>query len=286
MKSQKSFSNDKPTLFLVPTPIGNLDEMTPRAIDVLKAVDIIAAEDTRVTGSLLKKFDINTRIIQHQSFNEAESSNGLINLLGKGYNVALVSDAGYPLVSDPGQNIVRKAAALGFNVVPLSGCNAALNALVASGLSVQPFTFIGFLNSGKTERIKELNKYKTLPTTLIFYEAPHRIEKMLKDALEVLGDRQACLAREITKCFEEFIRGSLSEILRECKNLKGEMVVVIDGFKEEKDPAIDMGHIINLVNEKMKEGLSTSEAIKETAKSTGVSKNIIYDVVHNKKFNC
>ncbi|MCI6271404.1 MAG: 16S rRNA (cytidine(1402)-2'-O)-methyltransferase [Erysipelotrichaceae bacterium] len=283
MISQKSFQNEKPTLYLVPTPIGNLDEMMPRAIEILKMVDIIAAEDTRVTISLLKKFEINTRVIQHQTHNEIESSQGLINLLNKGYNIALVSDAGYPLISDPGQNIVELAVNNGFNVVPISGCNAALNALVASGLQVQPFTFVGFLSANKTERIKELNFYKNFPTTLIFHEAPHRIEKMLNDCFEVLGDRKICLAREITKCHEEFIRGTLSEVIKHIDSLKGEMVVVIEGYKEEKNVAIDMGNILNLVNKKIEEGFSKSEAIKDVAKFTGISKNKIYDLVHSKK---
>lgn len=282
MIRQKSFENEKPTLYLVPTPIGNLDEMTPRSIEVLKNVDVIAAEDTRVTISLLKKFDINTRVVQHQTHNELESSQGLINLLNKGYNIALVSDAGYPLISDPGQNIVSLASSQGFNVVPLSGCNAALNALVGSGLQVQPFTFIGFLDSSKNERIKALNSYKHIPMTLIFHEAPHRINKMLADCLEVLGDRRACICRELTKCHEEFIRGSLSELV-EVEGLKGEIVLVVEGFKGEKSLAIDLGEIIDLVNDRVNSGLSKSDAIKAVSISTGLSKNKVYDIYHNKK---
>ncbi|NLC96973.1 MAG: 16S rRNA (cytidine(1402)-2'-O)-methyltransferase [Erysipelotrichaceae bacterium] len=281
MNRQKSFKNEKPTIFIVPTPIGNLDEMTPRAIDILKRVDVIAAEDTRVTLSLLKKFDINTRVIQHQAHNEQESSIGLLKLLTQGYNIALVSDAGYPLISDPGQNIVNIATSMGYNVVPLSGSNAALNALVASGLQVQPFAFIGFLNSSSNERRKELNYYKTLPMTMIFHEAPHRIEKMLKDALDILGNRRACLAREITKCHEEFIRGTIEEILLECNNLKGEIVLVIDGYKDDTR-AIDMSEIMKLVDEKINLGLSTKDAIKEVSKFTGVNKNKIYEFFHSK----
>ena len=281
MNRQKSFVNEKPTLYIVPTPIGNLDEMTPRAIEVLRNVDVVAAEDTRVTLSLFKKFDIKTRIVQHQSHNEQESSLGLINLLSQGYNIALVSDAGYPLISDPGQNVVNIATSMGYNVVPLSGCNAALNALVASGLQVQPFVFIGFLSSSSGERSRELNKYKTIPMTMIFHEAPHRIEKMINACIDVLGDRKACLAREITKYHEEFIRGSLSEILKESKNLKGEIVLVVDGFKEDVR-AIDMGEIMKLVDESIGNGLSTTDAIKEVSKKTGVKKNVIYESFHNR----
>ena len=142
MIRQKSFENEKPTLYLVPTPIGNLSEMTPRAIEVLSMVDVIACEDTRTSGQLLKHFDIHKRLISYQNFNEDSSSKGIINLLSQGLNVALISDAGYPLLSDPGQRVVQEASALGYNVVPLSGCNAMLNALVASGLIVQPFLFV------------------------------------------------------------------------------------------------------------------------------------------------
>ncbi len=278
---QKSFQNDKPTLYIVPTPIGNLDEMTPRAIEILKSVDVIGAEDTRVTLSLLKKFNIKTRVVQHQSHNEIESSAGLINLLSQGYNIAIVTDAGYPLISDPGQNVVNIATSMGYNVVPLSGANAALNALVASGLEAQPFVFIGFLSSNNNERIKELNRYKDIKMTMIFHEAPHRIEKMLKACIEVLGDRNACLAREITKYHEEFIRGTLKEILEVSKNLKGEIVLVVDGNKEENKPAIDMSNIIKMVNESIALGLSTTDAIKEVAKITGVKKNTVYEMFHS-----
>ena len=281
MIRQKSFLNEKPTLYIVPTPIGNLDEMTPRSIEILRSVDVVAAEDTRVTLSLFNKFDIKTRVVQHQAHNEQESSVGLINLLSQGYNVALVSDAGYPLISDPGQNIVNVAIEKGYNVVSLSGCNAALNALVASGLQAQPHVFIGFLSTNNNERIRELNSYKNIPMTLIFYEAPHRIEKMIKACIDVLGDRKACLARELTKYHEEFIRGSLNEILEVCDNLKGEMVLVVEGFKEDIR-AIDMGEIMKLVDESIGNGLSTTDAIKEVSKKTGVKKNLIYESFHNR----
>ncbi|WP_078711135.1 16S rRNA (cytidine(1402)-2'-O)-methyltransferase [Anaerorhabdus furcosa] len=269
-----------PTLYIVPTPIGNLDEMTPRAIEVLKNVDVIACEDTRNSMKLLQYFDIHTRFVQYHNFNEQESSKGLLQLLEQGKNVAVISDAGYPLISDPGQVIVNKAIALGYNVVPLSGCNAMLNALVASGLITQPFTFIGFLPANQKESVKTLNLYKHYPMTLIFYEAPHRIEKMLASVLEALGDRQVCVARELTKKHEEFIRGCCSEVLEEIKGAKGEMVVVVEGFNEELKPAIDMGEITLLVEEAISQGLSKSDAIKAVAKQTGMSKNEIYNYIH------
>lgn len=280
MLRQKSFENEKPTLYLVPTPIGNLDEMTPRAIEVLKAVDVVACEDTRVSGQLLKHFGIDAKLITYQNFNEDPSAKGIINLLKQGKNVALISDAGYPLISDPGQRVVLEATTMGFNVVPLSGCNAMLNALVGSGLVVQPFIFVGFLPSSNHDCIKKLKEYKNYPMTLIFYEAPHRIERMMANCLEVLGDRRCCIARELTKMHEEFLRGTIKELIPELEGLKGEMVVVIEGNNDDYEKDIDYGEIMNLVNEEISKGMSKSEAIKAIASKTGVSKNKIYDMVH------
>lgn len=281
MKRQKSFENEKPTLFLVPTPIGNLSEMTPRAIDVLNSVDVIACEDTRTSGQLLKHFDIHKRLVAYQNFNEESSADGLINLLSKGQNVALITDAGYPLMSDPGQRVVRKATEQGYNVVPISGCNAMLNALVASGLIVQPFIFIGFLPPSSSLCKKKLQEYVNYPMTLVFYEAPHRIEKMLKACLEVLGDRECSLARELTKVHEEFLRGTISEILEEVDSLKGEMVICIAGNSDEPKKDIDAGFILDTVREAIARGMSTSDAVKETAKKLNIPKNKVYELVHS-----
>ena len=282
MNRQKSFENEKPTLYLVPTPIGNLNEMTPRAIDVLNSVDVIACEDTRNSGQLLKHFDISKRLIAYQNFNEASSTKGIINLLSQGNNIALISDAGYPLINDPGQRVVSEVTALGYNVVPISGCSAFLNALVASGLIAQPFIFIGFLPSSTHDCVKKLRLYQSYPMTLIMYEAPHRIEKMLQSCLDVLGDRHICIGRELTKVHEEFIRGTISEILPIASELKGEMVVVIEGNQDDYEKDIDMGQILNMVNTSIESGMSTSAAIKEVAKQTGIPKNQIYDLVHGK----
>ncbi|MBF1100587.1 MAG: 16S rRNA (cytidine(1402)-2'-O)-methyltransferase [Solobacterium sp.] len=282
MNRQKSFENEKPTLYLVPTPIGNLNEMTPRAIDVLNSVDVIACEDTRNSGQLLKHFGISKRLIAYQNFNEASSTKGIINLLSQGKNIALISDAGYPLINDPGQRVVSEVTALGYNVVPISGCSAFLNALVASGLIAQPFIFIGFLPPSTHDCVKKLRLYQSYPMTLIMYEAPHRIEKMLQSCLDVLGDRHICIARELTKVHEEFIRGTISEILPIASELKGEMVVVIEGNQDDYEKDIDMGQILNMVNTSIESGMSTSAAIKEVAKQTGISKNQIYDLVHGK----
>ena len=281
MKRQKSFENEKPTLFLVPTPIGNLSEMTPRAIDVLNSVDVIACEDTRTSGQLLKHFDIHKRLVAYQNFNEESSADGLINLLSKGQNIALITDAGYPLMSDPGQRVVRKATEQGYNVVPISGCNAMLNALVASGLIVQPFVFIGFLPPSSSLCKKKLQEYVNYPMTLVFYEAPHRIEKMLKACLEVLGDRECSLARELTKVHEEFLRGTISEILEEADSLKGEMVICIAGNSDEPKKDIDARFILDTVREAIARGMSTSDAVKETAKKLNIPKNKVYELVHS-----
>ena len=281
MKRQKSFENEKPTLFLVPTPIGNLSEMTPRAIDVLNSVDVIACEDTRTSGQLLKHFDIHKRLVAYQNFNEESSADGLINLLSKGQNIALITDAGYPLMSDPGQRVVRKATEQGYNVVPISGCNAMLNALVASGLIVQPFVFVGFLPPSSSLCKKKLQEYVNYPMTLVFYEAPHRIEKMLKACLEVLGDRECSLARELTKVHEEFLRGTISEILEEVDGLKGEMVICIAGNSDEPKKDIDAGFILDTVREAISRGMSTSDAVKETAKKLNIPKNRVYELVHS-----
>ena len=282
MNRQKSFENEKPTLYLVPTPIGNLNEMNPRAIDVLNSVDVIACEDTRNSGQLLKHFGISKRLIAYQNFNETSSTKGIINLLSQGNNIALISDAGYPLINDPGQRVVSEVTALGYNVVPISGCSAFLNALVASGLIAQPFIFIGFLPPSTHDCVKKLRLYQSYPMTLIMYEAPHRIEKMLQSCLDVLGDRHICIGRELTKVHEEFIRGTISEILPIASELKGEMVVVIEGNQDDYEKDIDMGQILNMVNTSIESGMSTSAAIKEVAKQTGIPKNQIYDLVHGK----
>lgn len=283
MNRQKSFENEMPTLYLVPTPIGNLNEMNPRAIEILNKVDVIACEDTRTSGSLLKHFDIHNRLIAYHNFNEESSANGILELLRDGKNIALISDAGYPLINDPGQKIVTLATSEGFNVVPVSGSSAFLNALVASGLVAQPFIFIGFLPQSHSDRVKKLKEYENYSMTMIFYEAPHRIEKCLKDCMEVFGDRKMTLARELTKMHEEFLRGSISEILEVIDELRGEMVIVMDGNHEDKSKAIDMNTIIEMVNASVENGMSTKDAIKDAAKKTGISKNRIYDAVNSNR---
>lgn len=279
MIRQKSFENEKPCLYLVATPIGNLQEMTPRSVEILKSVDVIAAEDTRNTMKILRAFDIKTHCIAHHSYNEKESAEGILELLRGGKNVAVVSDAGYPLISDPGQILVDSAAKEGFNVIPVSGSNAALNALVASGICAQPFMFIGFLPVKENDCRNRLEELKNIPAALIFYEAPHRIEKMLKRCLEVLGDRNAVLARELTKKHEEFLRGTLSELVEAAADLKGEMVLVVEGSTGQMQE-VSMEEMLQFIEEEIDKGLSAKEAIKKTAQEFHVSKNELYDFYH------
>lgn len=279
MKITKSFDEAKPTLYLVPTPIGNLQEITQRAMDVLKDVDVIAAEDTRNTKKLLMAYGIQKPLISHHEHNQATSIPVILDYLKDGKSVAVVSDAGYPLVSDPGANLVKEVINNDFAVVSLSGANAAMNALVASGLSCVHYLFYGFLENKSSKRKKQLEELKEFPYTLIFYEAPHRIESMLQDVLEVLGDRNMCLARELTKLHEEYIRGTVSEVKQVAKDKKGEMVVIIEG-KPIEEESFDMDTAIEKVDEYIKQGLKTKEAIKKAATELGCSKNELYDEYH------
>ncbi len=282
MKRQKSFSSaEHPNaLYLVATPIGNLAEMTPRAIEVLNQVDVIAAEDTRNTLRLLSHFDIHTRLISHHQHNEYASAQGILKLLEEGKSVALVSDAGYPLISDPGQVVSEMVIQAGYAIIPVSGANAMINALVASGLPTQPFLFYGFLKAQEKEQRKELLKVKEYPMTLIFYEAPHRISKTLEQMLAIFGDRDMCLARELTKVHEEFIRGKISEVLCACQDCKGEMVLVVAGYQETKETPVDFSGVHQMITNYMENGFSRKEAIKKTAQETGYSKNELYKRYH------
>lgn len=285
MKRQKSFDERMPTLYLVATPIGNLDEMTPRAIEILREVDVIAAEDTRNTMKLLTHFSIKTKLVSHHMHNEKESAKGLLMYLEEGKNIALVSDAGYPLISDPGSEVSKLVIKAGFYVVPISGSSAVLNALVASGISAQPFLFQGFLSSNTKARLKELHQLSTYPQTLIFYEAPHRLRKMLEACLEVLGNRKMCLARELTKKHEEFIRGHILEVIEVVDDLKGEMVIIIEGAPHVKEEEIPMPVIHDQINRYIEDGFSTKEAIKKVSDEHGLSKNEVYNNFHNNSLN-
>lgn len=280
MQRTMSFKNDKPTLYLVATPIGNLSEMTPRAIETLNNVSIIAVEDTRVTGGLLKHFGIETKMIVHQKHNEQTSSDGIIKLLKDGKDVALVTDAGYPLISDPGQSVVNKAISGGFNVVPISGSSAILNAVVASGLDTSQFSFVGFLPIKQSECRLKLRDLEDREDTLVFYEAPHRLKKTLVLLEEELGNRYICIAREITKQYEEYIRGDILTIIEELDDVKGEIVIVVEGLKRVKREILNVD-LLKMVREEVSRGMSASEAIKHVAKLSGVARNHLYKIYHS-----
>lgn len=282
MNRQKSFENQKPTLFVVATPIGNLNEMTYRAIQVLKDVDYIAAEDTRNTVKLLNHFDISTKLVSHHEHNLMTAIPKIVHDLKNGLNIALVSDAGYPAISDPGYELVKEVIKEGMNVVPISGANACLDALVVSGIAPQPFLFYGFLDRNDKNKKKELEKLKKYQETIVFYEAPHRIKKTLKLMYDILGNRSIALCRELTKKHEEINRGTIEEILSVIDDMKGEMVIVVEGSHEEfqDQPLVFEQSIVEHVEEYIEKGMSTKDAIKEVAKERKISKNIVYNEYH------
>lgn len=275
---QKSFIDEKPTLYLVPTPIGNLDDMTFRSIKILNSVDTIFCEDTRVSRKILNHFEIDKSLQSYHEHNKEVSGQKILALLDDNKDVALISDAGMPIISDPGYEIVKDVVKNDYHVVALPGANAALTALITSGITPQPFTFYGFLSNKKGKREKELESLKHKNETLIFYESPHRITDTLKIMKGVLGDRQIALAREITKKFEEIIRGSISQVIEVSDNLKGEMVLIVEGnIKEE---SYDHLTIIEHINMYIKEGKTDKEAIKQVAKDRKLAKNEVYKEYH------
>lgn len=276
-----NFDSNKPLLYLVATPIGNLQEVSPRTIEVLSSVDLIACEDTRVTGKLLSLLGIKKDLISLREHNEVSVSHDLIEKIKNGTKVAYVSDAGYPCISDPGSKLVKICLENEINITSISGPNAALNALVASGLCEDHFYFHGFLNAKESVRLEELRELAYRKETLIFYEAPHRIKKTLEALYEIFGDRKACLARELTKKHEEFIRCGLkamSEI--DPETLKGEMVIVVEGSTGEVKPVISNTDIVNMVKSMVDSGMSTKDAIKKVSEMTKINKNIVYKVYH------
>lgn len=282
MNRQKSFENGLSTLYLVATPIGNLSEMTYRAVETLQNVDCIAAEDTRNTIKLLNHFNINKKLISHHQFNIETSTPKIINLLSEGNNIALVSDAGYPAISDPGYELVQAVIEAGFNVVPISGANACLNALIVSGIAPQPFMFYGFLDHSDKKKKKELEELKKYKETIVFYEAPHRIKKTLTLMLNIFGNRNIALCRELTKKHEEITRGTIEEVIEVVDDMKGEMVLVVEGTKETVEEIVFEISIEEHVNELIDNGMSTKDAIKEVAKIRGIGKNEVYNEYHKK----
>ena len=276
-----NFEGKLPLLYLVATPIGNLDEMSPRAIEVLSSMDLIACEDTRNTGKLLSFFKISKPLISLREHNEMEASNKVVADLLSGKKVAYVSDAGYPCISDPGSRLVRLCLDNNINISAISGPNAALNALVASGLCSEHFYFHGFLNAKSSVRLEELRELAKKKETLIFYESPHRIQKTLIDMFTILGNRKACIARELTKKHEEFIRAGLEELSRiDPETLKGEMVIIVEGTLGELKPNVNNDDIVSMVENFVQSGMSTKDAIKRVSEITSVSKNVIYKLYH------
>ncbi|MBL3732403.1 16S rRNA (cytidine(1402)-2'-O)-methyltransferase [Lysinibacillus sp. HST-98] len=290
MKSQKSTIHEQTgCLYLVGTPIGNLEDMSVRALRILKEADIIAAEDTRNTKKLCNYFEIETPLISYHEHNLAVGGEKLLTLLQEGKTIALVSDAGLPCISDPGADIVEKAIAQNFSVVPVPGPNAAISALIASGLSPQPFFFYGFLNRGKKERRQQLEQLKKRQETILLYEAPHRLKDTLKDMEAILGERRIVLARELTKKFEEFLRGTLSEAVEwsQTEEIRGEFCIVLEGNScvEEEDHEEAywqnmsiVEHVDFIINQS---NVSSKEAIKEVAKLRQVSKRDVYNEYHS-----
>lgn len=275
--SQKSYNNT-PTLYLIATPIGNMDDITIRAIETLKNVDVVFSEDTRVTLKIFKKFDIKNKLIANHQHNEFENEEKLLSYLDKGQNVGLVTDRGTPIISDPGYHLAQIAINNDYNVVSIPGPAAFINALIVSGIDAQPFTFIGFLNSKEVKRKKELESLKYYSSTLIFYEAPHRVHETLKNMLEVFGNRRCSISREITKRYEEVYRGNIESVLLEIEDIKGEIVIVIEGNKNEN--SFDNLTIIEHVNLYIKEGLDVKESIKKVAKERKLAKNEVYMEYH------
>ncbi|MCL0330301.1 16S rRNA (cytidine(1402)-2'-O)-methyltransferase [Apilactobacillus sp. TMW 2.2457] len=290
MKTQSSFAKsvDSGKLYLVPTPIGNLDDMTFRAINTLKAVDLIAAEDTRHTQQLLNHFEIENKKISFHEHNTQERIPLLVDKLKNGENIAQVSDAGMPSISDPGKELVRACIDADIPVIPLPGANAGLTALIASGLAPQPFYFYGFLKRKKNEQIDELKNLNHLKSTFIIYESPYRLKKTLSNMCEVLGNsRQAVVCRELTKKFEEFNRGKLSELLNWAteNTPRGEFLIIVDGNSEdvndnENDTFLTKMSINEQVDYFISKDMKTNDAIKKVAKMHGVKKQEIYNLYH------
>lgn len=285
MKEQKSFvDNSKGCLFLVPTPIGNLNDMTYRAVQTLKDVDLVAAEDTQNTKNLLKYFEITTDLISFHEHNTASRIPELVEKLNSGLDIAQVSDAGTPSISDPGKELVKAAIKEDISVVPLPGATASTTALIASGISPQPFYFYGFLPRKGKERTDALIDLANRNETTIVYESPYRVQKTLADLAENFGnDRQIVLARELTKLHEAFLRGSLTQVIDYYSehDPKGEYVLIIAGKPESKTETMSDDQIIEAINRLIEAGNKPNKAIKEIAAQNDLKKQTVYNLYHN-----
>ncbi|TCS77960.1 16S rRNA (cytidine1402-2'-O)-methyltransferase [Tepidibacillus fermentans] len=289
MNIQKSYEDteEQGRLYLVGTPIGNLEDITYRAIRTLQKSDLIAAEDTRHTLKLLNHFEIHKPLVSYHEHNKGQRGAELIDLLLQGKNIALVSDAGMPAISDPGYELVVEAIKNGVTVIPIPGPNAAITAIIASGLSTERFLFLGFLPREKKELHRELENYQFSLETLILYEAPHRIEKTLKAIREILGNRKIVLIRELTKKHEEFIRGELDEVIPyvEKNIIKGELTLIIEGARKEIIQQLGENWwnpltIVEHVTHYLEQGLTVKEAIKQTSIDRNLAKREVYQAYH------
>lgn len=275
---------EKGTLYLVATPIGNLEDITFRAIRILKEVDLILAEDTRKTLKLLNHFEISKKMISFYRHNEGVKLDYVLNLLEEGKNLAVVSDAGTPGISDPGEDLVKAAIEHNIKVVPIPGSVAFIQGLIASGFDTTRFVFEGFLSINKRARKERLAELKDERRTMIFYEAPHKLKRTIQDLFDAFGgERKIVLARELTKIHEEFLRMTLEEAKEyyEEKDIKGEFVVLVEGNKEEKENPVSECSIEELMNQYMDEGMDKKEAMKRVAKDKGITKSEVYKQLLN-----
>lgn len=267
-------------LFLVGTPIGNLGDISPRALETLETVDFICAEDTRVTAKLLNYFNIKKSLVSCHQHSHEETFSRILDRIKAGESAALTTDAGMPCISDPGEELVSMAAREGVEAVAIPGPSAVVTALALSGLNTTVFTFFGFLPMDKNRRRERLLEMSPIPYTLVLYEAPHKLERTLKDLYEALGNRSLALCRELTKIHEEVIHTSLEAVLQSPLNTKGEYVLVIEGAKRPEKPLWTLEMAMNRAEELMAEGVKTSEACKQAALESGLSKSQIYSGLH------
>ncbi len=277
---QKSYDG-KPCLYLIPTPIGNLEDITIRSLNCLKKVDVLLCEDTRNTGILLDYYDIHTKLVSCHEYNEKKITDTVIGYLKEGKNVGLVTDQGTPIISDPGFFVSKFLIENGFSVVSLPGATAFVPALTVSGLEPSPFLFYGFLHNRGNKQIDELKKLKLLPYTLIFYESVHRLKITLTNMLDIFGNRNISICRELSKIHEEIIRDKIENVIPMVDSLKGEFVFVVEGNKE----IIDYSNLDVLEHVKVyiDDGICEKEAIKIVAKERNVPKSVIYKEYHDRK---
>lgn len=275
---QKSYQEEGASLYLIPTPIGNMEDITLRAIKTLESVDFLLCEDTRVTSELLYHLNIKKKLYRADEYQENSLKEFVLSNLEKGMKIGLVTDRGTPIISDPGYKISEFVIDAGYPVISLPGATAFVPALTMSGLAPSPFLFYGFLNQKSQKRKKELENLKTLHYTMIFYEAPHRISDTLEDVLEVFGDRKIALCREISKKFEEIIRDNISTVLSIVPELKGEMVLVVEGNKEVED--FSSLSILEHINLYIEDGMDSKDAIKKVAVERNLPKSVVYKEYH------